>query len=133
VKFFIDADLPRIESNTPVFGIGSNVFMMNIHERHFVSAVKIRLIANGGITQVHQHKVRGRQRDHAYSKGKNTNRILQFIFQQIAEGYFEGVEKHRDLTVNDEWLKVKGERLKNRAGDWEDIRNPKFDISPAKL
>ena len=28
---------------------------------------------------------------------------------------------------------VKGERLKNRAGDWEDIRNTKFDISPAKL
>ena len=80
-----------------------------------------------------QHKVRSHQRDHAYSKGKNTNRILQFVFQQIAEGDFEGVEEHRDLTVNDEWLKVKGERLKNRAGDWEDIRNPKFDISPAKL
>jgi hypothetical protein len=43
---------------------------------------------------VHQHKVRSRQRDHTYSKGKNTNRILQLILQQIAEGDFEGVEEH---------------------------------------
>jgi hypothetical protein len=35
--------------------------------------------------------MRSRQRDHTHSKGKNTNRILQFIFQQIAEGDFEGV------------------------------------------
>jgi hypothetical protein len=38
---------------------------------------------------VHQHKVRSRQRDHAHSEGKDTNRILQFILQQIAEGDFE--------------------------------------------
>ena len=42
---------------------------------------------------------------HAHSEGKDTNRILQFLLQQIAEGDFEGVEEHRDLTVNNEWLK----------------------------
>ena len=53
VNIFKDSYCLSIESNAPVLGIGGNVFMMELDERHFIRAVEIRLIANGGIAKMY--------------------------------------------------------------------------------
>ena len=67
---------------------GNTIIVLSIAEFSHIGALIIRFFSNGRRSHVFEHKVRSRKCYNAHSKGKNTNRILQLIFQQIAEGDF---------------------------------------------